>query len=77
MAPTGQYEGDIQGLCGGESKLERCQLATGNMNCARIRCQGGQYWKGCQISYELSFSDFHFYHILKPFAPHQCQGEGR
>ena len=28
MAPTGQGEGDIQGLRGVESKLERCQLVA-------------------------------------------------
>ena len=45
MSPAGQGEGDILKLRA-ESKLEGCQLAGGNMNCARIRCRPGQYSNG-------------------------------
>ena len=49
MAPTGQGEGDIQGLRGVESKLERCQLATGNMNVQEYDAKVGTIERGVRF----------------------------
>ena len=49
---------------GTESELPRSQLSGGNMNCARIRCRGGQYFP-CNLCGNK-------YGTVVPSAPCQC-----
>ena len=51
MSPTALCggEGDIQGLRGVESKLERCQLATGNMNVQEYDAKVGTIERGVRF----------------------------